>query len=389
MIERQPGPKAAEFFAGVGLVRMALEQAGAQVVFANDISPLKQQMYAQNFNADDFLLADIRDLVGDDIPTVDIATASFPCTDVSLAGTRAGLKGSQSGLLGDFLRILDEMSNRRPQLLLIENVTGFATSDNGRDLVRTLEYLTELGYWCDVLQLDARHFVPQSRPRMFILCDRAPVPDEWGIIGPISPLRPDWAARLFREHPAIRSFSAPVPMPPAQATETLSDILENFDADDPIWWDHERKQKFEESLSIINTGRVNTLRASSSLAHATSYRRTRNGRAVWEIRGDNISGCLRTTRGGSSRQAVVEGGAGELRVRWMMAREYARLQGFPDFKWGDASDLQARFALGDAVCVPAVEWLARHLFARLLEQDAQQSIPDIPATADMAVASAL
>ena len=387
MMERQSGPTAAEFFAGVGLVRMALEQAGAQVTFANDISPVKQRMYAENFNDDDFVLADIRDLTGNDVPLVDIATASFPCTDVSLAGGRAGLKGRESGLLGDFLRILDEMGQRRPQLLLIENVTGFATSNKGRDLAHTLEYLSELGYWCDVLQLDARQFVPQSRPRMFILCDRAPASVESDFCEPNASLRPGWAAQLFREHTGIRSYPAPIPLPSGRAAESLEDILEPFDHDDPVWWDDERKEKFEQSLSLINTGRAQALRENSALAHATTYRRTRGGRAVWEIRGDNISGCLRTTRGGSSKQAVVEGGKGELRVRWMTAREYARLQGAPDFKRGDASDLQAKFALGDAVCVPAVEWLARHHMSRILAQNHQQVVLAIPTTANIAAAS--
>ena len=385
MTEGQAVPTAAEFFAGVGLVRMALERVGVQVAFANDISPVKQRMYAENFEGDEFVLADIRDLTGNAVPAVDIATASFPCTDVSLAGGRAGLKGRESGLLGDFLRILDEMGDRRPQLLLIENVTGFATSDKGRDLVRTLEYLTELGYWCDVQQLDARNFVPQSRPRMFILCDRAPTSNEFDPLQRNVSIRPNWATQLFQEQPGIRSYHAPIPLPSKGASESLDDILEPFGRDDPIWWDDERKEKFEESLSAINTGRTRALRESPAVAHATSYRRTRGGRAVWEIRGDNISGCLRTTRGGSSKQAVVEGGEGELRVRWMTAREYARLQGAPDFKWGDASDLQAKFALGDAVCVPAVEWLARHHFSRLLGQDTQQPTLDIPATPDVAV----
>ena len=387
MTEGQAVPTAAEFFAGVGLVRMALERVGVQVAFANDISPVKQRMYAENFDGGEFVLADIRDLTGNAVPAVDIATASFPCTDVSLAGGRAGLKGRESGLLGDFLRILDEMGDRRPQLLLIENVTGFATSDKGRDLVRTLEYLTELGYWCDVQQLDARNFVPQSRPRMFILCDRAPTSIEFDPLERNVSIRPNWATQLFQEQPSIRSYHVPIPLPSEGARESLEDILEPFGRDDPVWWDDERKEKFEESLSAINTGRARALRECPAVAHATSYRRTRGGRAVWEIRGDNISGCLRTTRGGSSKQAVVEGGAGKLRVRWMTAREYARLQGAPDFKWGDASDLQAKFALGDAVCVPAVEWLSRHHFARLLNQDNQQVVLSIPVAATMATVS--
>jgi DNA (cytosine-5)-methyltransferase 1 len=102
------------------------------------------------------------------------------------------------------------------------------------------------------------------------------------------------------------------------------------------------------------------------LGWATAYRRTRRGVAVWEIRADKLSGCLRTTAGGSSKQAIVEAGKGSLRIRWMTALEYARLQGIPDLNFGGASESQVRFALGDAVCVPAVEWLGRHLVLPLV-----------------------
>ncbi len=359
-------PTAAEFFAGVGLVRMALERVGFRVTFANDISPVKQRMYAENFGGRDFVLADIRDLTGADIPTVDVATASFPCTDVSLAGSRAGLQGRESSLLGDFLRILDEMGDRKPELLFIENVSGFATSNGGGDVLRTLQRLSDFGYFCDVAALDARRFVPQSRPRLFILCTLTPPQAAPNAPDSVASLRPPWAAKLFDQNPLIRSYTAPLPPLPEQTSETLEDALEPFALDDPIWWRDERLESFIESLSDINEGRAKAMRESASNTHATAYRRTRRGKAVWEIRGDRISGCLRTTRGGSSRQAVVEGANGQLRVRWMTAREYARLQGAPEFKWGDASDVQARFALGDAVCVPAVAWLMHHFLNPIL-----------------------
>jgi len=86
-----PAPRVAEFFAGIGLVRMALEREGCRVVFANDISVAKQQLYAANFGSTEYLQADIRTIRGRDVPDVEIATASFPCTDLSLAGARAGL----------------------------------------------------------------------------------------------------------------------------------------------------------------------------------------------------------------------------------------------------------------------------------------------------------
>ena len=363
-------PRAAEFFAGIGLVRMALEEAGFRVVFANDNSAKKRDLYELNFGGAEFLLADVRAISGTAVPDVDVATASFPCTDLSLAGGRAGLRGPESGLLSEFFRVLEEMAERRPGVVLLENVSGFATSNGGGDIVATLEALNALGYYCDVISLDARRFVPQSRPRLFLIAAAEPPASalqHW----PGAPLRPRWASRLLEANGHLRMFSLPVP-PPERASDTLEDVVEAVDPTDESWWDAERTERFTSSLSPANAGRAAALQASPTPAHATAYRRTRAGKAVWELRGDNISGCLRTTRGGSSKQALVEGGGGNLRVRWMTAKEYARLQGAPTFQWGAASDLQARSALGDAVCVPAVNWLARNYLLSLIAAEATQ-----------------
>lgn len=141
--------RAAEFFAGIGLVRMALERVGIEVVWANDIEPIKERMYSENFGPALFHLGDVRQLRGVDLPDVDVATASFPCTDLSLAGWRRGLAGAGSGMFWEFARVLEEMGERRPSAILLENVPGFATSHGGADLRAAVERLNELGYWCD------------------------------------------------------------------------------------------------------------------------------------------------------------------------------------------------------------------------------------------------
>ena len=82
--------KFAEFFAGVGLMRIGLERAGWSIAFANDICPDKFEMYAGHFEdaGDHFVVEDIHKLNAEDVPTVALATASFPCNDLSLAGAR-------------------------------------------------------------------------------------------------------------------------------------------------------------------------------------------------------------------------------------------------------------------------------------------------------------
>ena len=118
--------RAVEFFAGMGLMRAGLESIGIETVFANDIDRTKAKLYADNWGREALHVGDIRALKGADIPDADVVTASFPCTDMSLAGKYKGLNGAQSGLVLDFLRILDEMGARSPRTILIENVMGFS-----------------------------------------------------------------------------------------------------------------------------------------------------------------------------------------------------------------------------------------------------------------------
>jgi len=85
----------AEFFAGIGLIRMGLERAGWRIAFANDIDADKWQMYRDYFGATgEFVLGDVHKLDPAKVPTVALATASFPCNDLSLAGARQGLEGA-------------------------------------------------------------------------------------------------------------------------------------------------------------------------------------------------------------------------------------------------------------------------------------------------------
>ena len=87
---------------------------------------------------------------------------------------------------------------------------------------------------------------------------------------------------------------------------------------------------------------------------------------MWEVRADHKAGALRTTRGGSAKQALVRAGRGEVAVRWMGVGEYASLQGAEYLSYTSVTPQQAMFALGDAVCVPVVEWLGRNCLLPLM-----------------------
>lgn len=363
----QNGPRVAEFFAGIGLVRMGLERAGFEVLWSNDIEPDKRDLYAKQFGARDdasteahtFDLGDVGEVTAADMPEdLALAWASFPCTDLSVAGARAGLHGSESGTFWEFTRVLRELAaeDRLPSVVGLENVVGLATSHGGEDLAAIVRELNDLGYSVDVLTLDARRFVPQSRPRLFIV---GTVGEPESAEGDDSALRPDWLNAVYAD-PTLRMHRAALPTPPQPKAAGFSDLAERIPSDDPRWWDEGRTLAFERSLSPVQRERIEILRRAPDTVRRTAYRRTRKGVPVWEVRADDIAGCLRTARGGSSKQAVVEVGSGVLRVRWMTGAEYARLQGAGDYDISGVRDSKVLFGFGDAVCVPAVAWLGEH-----------------------------
>jgi len=349
---------AAEFFAGIGLVRFALERQGWRVVFANDIDPDKHEMYEQNFDSEDFRLGDIHELDPDDLPLCDLFTASFPCNDLSIAGAWAGLNGKQSSAFWGFVSLLDRMQERRPPLVMLENVVGFLQSHGGRDFQAALLALNDLGYLVDAFILNAMHWVPQSRARLFVIARR----DDGQDANPAaskSDSRPQALCDFINLHQDIRWALSDLPKPPTPR-KTLTDILEDLPDDDAHWWDAKRAKYFFKQLSRRHLLAARLMMGEGSPQYATAFRRVRNGKSMAELRTDGIAGCLRTPRGGSGRQILFKAGMRRYQVRLLTARECARLQGVPDTYKIDVPLNQALFGFGDAVCVPAVEWIAKH-----------------------------
>ncbi|WP_307873012.1 DNA cytosine methyltransferase [Paractinoplanes ovalisporus] len=366
--------RAAEFFAGIGLVRTALEPLGVKVVWANDIKQGKFEAYRANHPDADhhFKVRDIREVEAADLPPrIDLATSSFPCIDLSLAGNRLGLAGTQSGMFFEFARVLAGM-RERPSVVLLENVHGFATSHGGEDIRSAFKELAKLGYSLDVLAIDAKHFVPQSRPRMFIVGiahDKLPKNAHVGV-PPLSDVRPAWIRKLHERHSQEFSMHyVDLPALPEGPTD-LSGVIDH-DVQDADWWDAKRVQAFVDSLSDVQRIRFEALRNGDAISYRSAYRRTRQGNSTWELRRDAIAGCLRTTGGGSSKQALVELGRGrEARMRWMTPREYARLMGADDYQLIAGTPNQQLFGFGDAVVVDVVRWIGQHYLMPVFSPDA-------------------
>lgn len=361
----------AEFFAGIGLMRMGLDRAGWHTVWANDIDPDKVEMYRHHFrdNPDPLVQGDVHLLDSKLIPTVTLATASFPCTDLSLAGARRGLAGAGSGAFWGFVDALKSMGARRPPMVLLENVTGFLTSHNGEDFRNACLALNDLGYAVDAFIIDAVHFVPQSRQRLFVVgttqtgsarvSERPPSFFEGNG-------RPAALSDFIMMHPDISWKIRELPPLPKRKKQ-LSDLLESYSANSAIWWSTERAEYLLSQMSPRHREIADEMINGKETSYGTVFRRVRQGRSMAELRVDGIAGCLRTPRGGSGRQILFAAGNGRFGVRLLTARECSRLMGAGEFRMSEKLTLnKALFGFGDAVCVSVVEWIAKNYFDPLL-----------------------
>lgn len=357
---------AAEFFAGIGLVRLALERQGWRVNFANDIDPGKCEIYEANFEADDFVLGDIHDLDAEELPRADLFTASFPCNDLSIAGAWAGLGGKQSSAFWGLINILEKLADRRPPLVMLENVVGFLQSNQGGDFETALLALNKLGYAVDALILNASRWTPQSRARLFVIASQ-----QSEVLLPVAPVvtdsRPKALVDFMVAHPNVDWQLRALPRLP-KPQSLLADIVEDLPDHDPHWWNPDRAKYFFDQLSEKHLLAARLMMGQKTVQYATAFRRVRYGRSMAELRTDGIAGCLRTPRGGSGRQILFKAGFGRFQVRLLTARECARLQGVPDDYVIDVPLNQALFGFGDAVCVPVVEWITKHYLTPLMRE---------------------
>lgn len=361
-MERKVAKTVLEFFAGIGLMRSGLEMSGWKIMMANDIDPVKQRQYLNHFgeDLDHFVLEDIHSLKGEDIPNASLATASFPCTDLSLAGRREGLQGKQSSAFWGFVNVLYQLNERKHPLILLENVPGFLTSNRGKDIYDALSALNKLGYSVDVFIINAVHFVPQSRVRLFIVGKQKGSVSDRIVRARESEIRPKKLTEFINSNPDIDwDINESLPMLPDLKNDISSIVETTLSKTSKEWWSRERVEYLLNQTSEKHLEKMLKLRDTDNYTYLTAFRRIRNGRSIAEVRFDGIAGCLRTPKGGSARQILIQIGKGEINIRLLSPIECARLMGADDFKISGSVN-EALFGFGDAVCVPVVSWIAEN-----------------------------
>jgi DNA (cytosine-5)-methyltransferase 1 len=385
----QPGPTYYEFFAGGGMARAGLGD-GWRCVFANDFSPMKAAAYAQNWDSDHLICEDVAKIRPSDLPGVaDLAWASFPCQDLSLAGDYRGLgratseAKTRSGTFWPFWALMKALKGegRAPRAIVLENVYGTLTSHGGKDFSSICAALSGAGYRFGAMVVNARLFVPQSRPRVFFIA----VAPKTAVSATLMSENPDerWhPPPLLKARAGLSSQAAKkwiwwrLAIPDAH-NAVFADMIE----DEPkgvAWHTPAETKRLLGLMSPANKAKVEAAKKAGRKMVGAVYKRTRsdeNGvksqRA--EVRFDDVAGCLRTPRGGSSRQSILIVDRQSVRSRLLSPREAARLMGLQDhYKFPERYN-DAYHIAGDGVCVPLVRHLALNLLEPILGYDVRNT----------------
>lgn len=368
-----------EFFAGVGMARSGLG-SGWQCLFANDCDRLKQSSYSDNWAGEHFDDRDVGLVHSDDLKGfADLAWASFPCQDLSQAGSKAGIgeaggvAATRSGAVWPFLGIIRDLAaeGHHPALLALENVVGLLNANGGADFHAICCALTEIGYRFGAVVVDASHFVPQSRPRVFIIAVRSEVPIPAALQTEL-PQSPWHSQTLLRARTGLAPTDAanwiwwsPGSLP-AQKEFELEDIIEL--GDEAEWNSAEATNRLISMMSQSHRDRLEWAKSEGRPVIGSLYLRMRpNGDAGnvqrAEIAFGSTLGCLRTPKGGASRPRIIVVEGDRVRTRLLSVGEAALLMGLGEEFILPKTYNECFRLIGDGV-VPAV---VRFLADRLLE----------------------
>jgi DNA (cytosine-5)-methyltransferase 1 len=265
--------------------------------------------------------------------------------------------------------------NRAPRIIVLENVCGTLSSHCGKDFATICSGFQQAGYSVGAFVVDAKLFVPQSRPRLFIVGVQKEVPIPASLIADCPSIL--WHTSTLKNafeklHPKIKKgwIWWKLPSPPKRRANFADLIEENPSTSS--WFSAEETHQLLGMMSDINRNKVLEAKRQGRRVIGGVYKRTRpddNGRKVQraEIRFDDISGCLRTPAGGSSRQVVVVVDGKSVKARLISSRETARLMGLPDNYILPENYNEAYHLTGDGVVVPVVRHLAENIFEPVLQ----------------------
>ncbi|MBJ8896376.1 DNA cytosine methyltransferase [Citrobacter braakii] len=372
-----------EFFAGGGMARAGLGKQW-RCRFANDMDPIKTSSYIENWGAEHFDSRDVREIKPDDLAgRADLVWASFPCQDLSLAGNGLGIgeigacedETTRSGAVWPFLDLIDKLvgENRKPPILVLENVLGLLTLDQGRHFAAICRQLSKMGYRYGAMIIDAKYFLPQSRPRVFVVAisRRFSVPACLYANEPLSPWHSPSLLRACETFPEeIRSdwiWWTPGDAPDSR-TKELTDLIDCEDQN-TLWHSADETRRLIDMMAPAHRARLTKARESGETMIGSLYLRMRREKGVnkqrAEITFSPVIGCLRTPKGGASRARIIVANKDEVKTRLLSVKEAAELMGLPEDFILPAAYQSAFKIIGDGLAVPSVRFLAERILEPL------------------------
>jgi DNA (cytosine-5)-methyltransferase 1 len=364
------------------MVRAGLGR-GWTCLFANDIDPMKVEVYAENWGDGSVLERDIHNVRIEDLPRGGaLAWASFPCQDLSCAGNGLGIGDAagdlktRSGTFWPFVALMKELKaqSRLPKLVVLENVLGLLSTNGGNDFAAVVSAVCGLGFRTGAVVVDARHFVPQSRARVFIIGVAKDVRLDAAIVRaePHCVWHPDILARAVDKLPTrIKNQwvwfdlgSAPT------SKKSLEKVVTNAPTG-VVWHSAAETRRLIDMMSDVHREKLAAAKRSGKRRVGTVSLRMRpqKGKTVQraEVSFEGLAGCLRTPRGGGSRLRVVIVKGREVRSRLLSPTEAAQLMGLKGGYKLPPHYNNAFKVIGDGVVVPAVSFLRTRLLAPLLK----------------------
>lgn len=320
----------ADLFAGIGGIRLGFEQHGGKCVFTSEWNTWSQKTYAANFGDDHPVDGDITKINEYDVPEHDVLLAGFPCQPFSIAGvSKKNALGrphgfeciTQGTLFFDVARII---AAKRPGAFLLENVKNLISHDKGKTLRVIMETLeNELGYSVKTQVINARHFVPQHRERIFIVGFREDTGFSFDDL--ILPEQGPKLASIL--HPEDGSEKGD-----GDYISENGDVLDKYTLSDKLW-DYLQR-------------------------YARKHRAAGNGFGFGLVNGEMTSRTLSARYYKDGSEILVDQGP-QKNPRRLTPRECARLMGFPENWKIPVSDTQAYQQFGNAVAVPVIAEVAR------------------------------
>lgn len=361
------------------MARMGLG-ANWSCLFANDFDYKKSDVYRQNWCDDVLLTKDVRKVETTDLPDkADLIWGSFPCQDLSLAGAGAGLRGDRSGTFWPFWSLIKNLikERRAPRIIVLENVCGTLTSHDGKDFAAICSAMKAANFRYGAVVVDAALFVPQSRPRLFIIAIRNDIdfPSEMICTNQNELWYPRTLQRAYQKLGANLKenwiwWSIPKP---SRRVKHFADLIED-NPNSVKWHSPQETAQLLSMMSNLNLAKVEKARQSGKRMVGAVYKRTRKDKMGFkeqraEIRFDDVAGCLRTPAGGSSRQLIMIVDGKTVKSRLISSRETARLMGLPDDYELPKNYNEAYHLTGDGVVVPVVQHIAENILEPILQHD--------------------